>query len=184
MLRELQEALNRVTGVALFCRWASRRGAELVRDQMLGTPTNPDPRIFFNPVENPASPAVINPAIWRRSELLERSARGGMVDVTLGWQWVAFVYTEWEHHYRQELARAHGCKREEVLAPLLGDLWHLRHDILHARGVATRYNAGRCKVLKHWFAPGEPIHLTPDHYAEFMHLFPWDHLRAKPAAAG
>ncbi|MGH7685403.1 MAG: hypothetical protein ACREN2_01075, partial [Candidatus Dormibacteria bacterium] len=81
----------------------------------------------------------------RDTLLLELMRRDGPIEVLLGQQWVTHVFAYWEHYYRPAIAGAIGCDADEVRHDLFGDLRLLRHDILHARGQATRDNTGRCR---------------------------------------
>lgn len=143
-------------------------------------PENPDPDIFLG-IGDPNTPEARTYAVWKRSEALIRVAISGPVEVMLGQQWVVYVFAAWEHGFRPRLAAAHGCEETALQYPLLGDLRHLRNDIVHHHGIATHANTGRCQVLTTWFSDGDPIALRPDHFAEFVHRFPLKEMHAHPA---
>jgi hypothetical protein len=60
-----------------------------------------------------------------------------------------------------------GVALNDIADPFLGDLNKMRNDVVHHYGVATRENTGRCEKLR-WFGIGKPIHVMPEHVAEFM----------------
>ncbi len=96
-------------------------------------------------------------------------------------QWLVYLFSAWEDEYRKRLATAHGrTDKNDLQFPLLGDLRHLRNDIVHHRGIASGDNTGKCTVLQGWFFPGDDILLTTDHLTEFAQLFPWPLLRQGP----
>lgn len=94
--------------------------------------------------------------------------------------WVEEVYALWESPHRADLKLA--CEVEGELANALnpelkfirprvtpmGDLRHIRNDLVHKGGVASADETGKCQVLK-WFEPGEKILLNTDHVLDFLH---------------
>lgn len=83
--------------------------------------------------------------------------------------WVVDVYNRvWDKNLRELLQGS--LSGADVIAPesdVLGDLKHIRNDLVHHRGVATRHNSGRCTVLK-WFRPDEQMVLTVEHVLDFL----------------
>lgn len=118
-------------------------------------------------------------AVWTLGRIRAEGQAGGSVPRLLGHQWVSHVYAMWEHAYRPRLASARGVPLGEVVEPLLGDVRHLRHDVLHHRGVATRQHAGRCAILR-WFAPGDDIVITGRMVYEFVDAFGLAHPAPDP----
>ena len=52
----------------------------------------------------------------------------------------------------------------------MGDLRHMRNDIVHHRGVASADHTGRCRVL-HWQQVDQQISIGLPHVEQFMGLF-------------
>ena len=82
--------------------------------------------------------------------------------------WIAHIYGIWDSHHRLALKNSfHGddtiCPEEQVM----GDLRHIRHDLLHHAGVATREHSGRCEVLT-WFSPGSEMIFEIGHVYDFI----------------
>jgi hypothetical protein len=92
-------------------------------------------------------------------------------------QSIVSFYTDWEEHYRTELAAAHGCSPGDFRIDYFGDLRDMRHDYAHNRGICTR--SARNKRLK-WFSKGHLMIPTPENTAELITAFPADELRQKP----
>lgn len=141
---------------------------------------NPDPSFYFG-VGDPNDPSSRKHARLRRSDVMRHCAPGGLVWIRLGQQWAVSVFTGWEHEYRPRLAQAHGCNKDDLLYPLLGDLRLIRHDIVHRKGVATIEHTGKCEVL-HWFQPGDEIRLGGEQIGEFLEQHPWDAMRVGPGS--
>jgi hypothetical protein len=88
-------------------------------------------------------------------------------------QWVVNVYTDWEEHFRGELATALGCDRAAIRSDYFGDLGKMRHDYVHNRGICK--GSARNKVLK-WFNQGDimiPLHAN---YKQLLTDFPGEEL--------
>jgi hypothetical protein len=96
-------------------------------------------------------------------------------------QWVVNVYTEWDEHFREQLAAALGCAEEDVRSDYFGDLGKMRHDYVHNRGICR--NSARNKVLK-WYRKGEMMIPKHANYRELLEAFPTEELRTiKPSPA-
>ena len=176
VLREFDRFLDDAIAAYSFARLGLRSVAETTA----GLPAmaqNPDPMHYIG-VGDPTAPEPF--WAWRRSELLWQVAPDGPVETHLGQQWIGHVYAGWQEAYRPRLAAAHGCGKADLRYPVLGDLRHLRNDVVHHRGTATSHNTGRCVVLGHWFAAGDVIRLRDEHLVEFRALVPWERMEAGP----
>jgi hypothetical protein len=176
VLREFEEFLNDAIAAFSFARLGLRSVAETTA-RLPAMPQNPDPTHYIG-LGDPTSPESF--WAWPRSELLWQVAQDGPAETHLGQQWIAYVYDGWQEVFRPRLAACHGCGKGDLRYPVLGDLRHLRNDVVHARGVATAANTGRCVVLGHWFAVGEVIRLRDEHFVEFRALLPWDRMAVAP----
>lgn len=129
----------------------------------------PDPMIHVGN-GSPASSDWAPYAMWRLAELPERVAPGGQFSTLLGQLWIVTVYTAWEHGYRKVIAGELGHSQpEDLVCDEMGDLRHMRNDIVHHRGVATADNTGRCRVLQ-WSQVDQQISIGPPHVEQFMVL--------------
>ncbi|ORB88590.1 hypothetical protein [Mycobacterium persicum] len=93
-------------------------------------------------------------------------------------QAIVDFYTDWEEHYRRELAIAHGCSPYDFQIDYFGDLNRMRQDYVHNRGVCS--GSVHCRRLK-WFSRGDLMIPTPQNYVELLAAFPIEELRQKPS---
>jgi hypothetical protein len=93
-------------------------------------------------------------------------------------QWVVHVHTEWEEHYRRELASVLGCDPADIRSAYFSDLNRMRQDYVHHRGIC-RNSAGN-KLLK-WFCKGENMIPDDANYRQLLTAFPSEGLRIKPS---
>lgn len=174
ILDELSRDLNDLTAAHAFAVVGLRRIPEYF-STLPRHPDNPDPMVLISigPPDQVDTPPY---AGWRLSEALRQVQENGAVETSLGHQWITFLFELWEHEYRPRLAKIHRRSVGDEKYDLLGDLRHLRNDVVHHRGVATSGNTGRCILLRHWFQPGEVIRLAGRHLDEFFRMFPWSEL--------
>lgn len=180
VLEDLQADLNGLTAGEGFLDVALTKLDEFL-DQMPRYPGNPDP-IWTLGIGDPNLPGASPYAAMRISEIKVQIADGGELAVRLGHQWIVFLFALWDETYRPRLAAAHGCDKNDIKAPILGDLRRLRNDVVHHAGIATTRNTGKCEVLQGWFQPGDLIVMTGHLYNEFIHAFPWTELAVSPRA--
>ena len=115
--------------------------------------------------------AIIDPV---RDDEVQLSQPPGMKQFAA--QVIVDFYTDWEEHYRVELARAHQCERYDFQINYFGDVGKLRHDYVHNRGICS--NSARCNTLQ-WFSTGDLMIPTPANYVQLLTEFPADELRRK-----
>lgn len=106
----------------------------------------------------------ISPAISGRSDndLYGRSGAAARIAFK---GWLLEVWDIWEYNYRMTLRKTHDNATPQLGA--LGDLRHIRNDLLHHNAVATAKETGRCTVL-HWFEPGDKMILEIRHVLDFL----------------
>jgi hypothetical protein len=163
---ELASFLNDAAGAHAF----ALMGLHLAHEQMTRVAAesiNPTAPMLMG-VGDPSEAGTVAYQSWSLNTIPDRLTDDGQVAIQLGQQWIVTVYAHWEHYFRSRFAEALGCSRDDVRVPLMGDMRHLRHDVLHHRGVATEEHTGRCEVLKDWFAAGEMILIDTKKVAQFM----------------
>jgi len=141
---------------------------------------NPNPMVYFG-TGDPNDPKHYKYAAWTLSNIPSMLSEDGFVIRQLGQQWAVFVFDEWESWVRPRLAHAHGCKPNDIMVEVFGDLRLIRHDIVHNGGTASAKSSGSCRVLR-WFDAGHPIAITGEHVADLHSKVPWRELAAGPAA--
>jgi hypothetical protein len=117
--------------------------------------------------------AIIDPVRDNEAEL---SQPPGMKQFAA--QVIVDFYTDWEEHYRVELARAHHCEKYDFQIDYFGDLGKLRRDYVHNRGICS--NSTNCDTLK-WFSTGDLMIPTATNYVQLLTEFPAEELRRKPS---
>ena len=97
------------------------------------------------------------------------------------------LYQYWEDFFRGEIASSLGAAKNDITAPVMGDIRFLRQSIIHNGGIAIG-EVERCLVLK-WFNRGDVIYLDAEKFEKlvvevkrFIQEFADSH--GKPAAAG
>ncbi|HGM5034347.1 TPA: hypothetical protein ACKPZU_000078 [Stenotrophomonas maltophilia] len=100
------------------------------------------------------------------AERLDACAEGGFNEVILSNLCLVAIYTQWEVHARCAIADALGVRPSDVIAPIFGDLRHMRHCILHAGGVMDE-RARQLEELK-WFKKGDRIVLTQERFHDLI----------------
>lgn len=95
-------------------------------------------------------------------------------------QWVVNVVTEWDEHYREELATALGCGKDDIRSTYFADLNRMRQDYVHNRGICR--NAARNKILK-WYRKGDTMIPKHANYLELLTTFPTEELLSKPTSS-
>jgi hypothetical protein len=66
------------------------------------------------------------------------------------------------------------CSHGQVACDAIGDLRHLRNDVTHNRGIATKDESGKCVLLKDWFAIGGYIEVGISRVSWFYDLISSD----------
>jgi hypothetical protein len=94
-------------------------------------------------------------------------------------QAIVSYFTEWEDHYRRELARAHGCTIYDIQINYFGDLSRMRQDYVHHRGFCANSQSVYCEVLK-WFNRDDIMIPTAQNWAQLLKSFPAEDLRRTP----
>lgn len=158
LLDEFAAEFWRSAGVLTFTGLGLRKILEGLPDD--AAPENPDPRIFVGP-DDPSTPGARVHASWRRSDLESAVEPAGWLREWLTHAWVALVYARWESYYRPAFAQLHRVTVDHVGSDVVGDIRHLRNDIVHHGGVATTRNTGRCRTITR-FRDGDRIIFTPE----------------------
>ena len=167
---EFRAFLNDMAGAEEHARLAVDGHVLRLQEIVAGAPPNPEnaePSMHIG-IGDPNLPTARAYQVWRFSEL---PAKGAFTKQWIGQQWIVGVFAGWDEEYRPRMSSAFGCPPESLTHDALGDLRLMRNDILHHRGVASRENTGRCRLLR-WCAVGDEINVEPVHVADFMNSLP------------
>jgi hypothetical protein len=133
-------------------------------------PDNADPAIYWGDGDPNIAENLVSQAYWRRSRYLENTELDGLCSRYLGWAWITLVFDRWEDDFRHRYASEIGCTHDQVMCDVMGELRHLRHDVSHNKGIATRGHSGKCVVLGHWFTIGAFINISGENTRQFYDL--------------
>lgn len=120
---------------------------------------NPDPAMHVGRGA-PTDPGIRSDAMWRRSEIEGAADPQGWLQEWITQAWIALIFSRWEKHYRPLFAEAAGVREDQVRSDVMGDIRHLRNDVVHNRGIAGK-NTRKCEVLTR-FRDGDRIVLVPE----------------------
>jgi hypothetical protein len=93
-------------------------------------------------------------------------------------QSIVSFFTDWDEHYRHELALTHDCNPGDFQINYFGDLKSMRHDYVHNRGICK--TSARNQQLR-WFSKEDLMIPTPQNLVELITAFPTHDLRQKPS---
>lgn len=180
-LSDLGSFINNELAATQMAIGALRTLAHRVNSEVANSPDPTGPFVIGTDVPEVGWIMRISGAHGAQELAREVGQEGPMVR-RLTRQWIVAVYTAWEDEFRGAIARAHDVDKNSVTAPFFGDLRWLRHDIAHHRGVATKENATRCRViLDRDLRPGDEIYLRDDELRQIPFRIPWSTLQKRPA---
>ena len=109
----------------------------------------------------------------RLLELLKQGLEDGQSEasVALSQQWMVLTYALWDENFRKRIADAAGVAKNDVAIDALGDLRHMRHDIAHHLGIASKGHSARCVEFQ-WFDVGDVVFMGPQREREFVSALP------------
>lgn len=164
--REFFELLNDAAGCAVYARLALPLFLEVPPVREMLSSAIPGARLLIGD-SMPHLPEATFHQAWGVESLPERLAPGGLVDISIGRQWLITIYAYWEDNYRAKFAKTLGLENaDELTDDRFGDLRLMRHDLVHRGGVASKRYAASCKIFQ-WFNEGDIIHLTGQHIKLF-----------------
>ena len=82
-----------------------------------------------------------------QGEYKARNAPGGSNFRLLSHNFIVFAFHLWEQEYRPRTARLLGIETNELSLPILGDIRHLRNEVLKNRGVLTESKNQRLEAI-------------------------------------
>lgn len=149
--------------------FAILHGLEFVRDEQREWYSPLPPEILSSGMRVPLRPSYIDcqPDVADHHPL-EDLERDGAVEQLAYRAWVVEVYSRWEHEFRPRFKAAVGPTGILPQINVMNDLRHIRNDLIHAHGQATKEHCGKCEVLR-WFQPEEQMIFSTRHVLDFVH---------------
>lgn len=105
---------------------------------------------------DPIDPNAIITHECTQGELKERLKPGGLNEILVGQFCTVMIYEHWEK-IRGDLAITLQEQRQSITSEIFGDIRHIRHDIVHNAGIATKEHSEKAVILN-WFKNG--MHIT------------------------
>lgn len=112
--------------------------------------------------EDPSKPDVIQFRILRASDFISENSPGGAHEQQHGMASLIFIYTYWEDETRQRLADIKGIEKNEIRSEGMNDFRHLRHAILHEKGLLTKEKHSKLTKLAGIFQPDAPLRMPQE----------------------
>ena len=159
LIDELRNEFRRNSGIIAF----TRIGLKQFSDSLPWTvrTENPDPSISLGRM-SPTAPNARADARWHKSEIESSSDPLGWLDKVTTQSWIALTAARWEGYYRPKFAKIAGAENHnKVTSAVMADIHHMRNDIMHNKGIASKTHTGRNQVLKR-FSIGDEIILVEE----------------------
>lgn len=94
-----------------------------------------------------------------QGELKHRLQKDGFNLVLTGQFCLINMYEYWEGIVRREIAKVLGIEPNELKSDIFGDIRHLRHDITHNHGLASKNYTCKNKIITN-YRNNNPINIT------------------------
>jgi hypothetical protein len=174
ILREFVDFVNNQVGVYMDCLAGFQGNTVRIERQVARVQTligrqirDGQPVMMYASVEDPSSPEVIHHRIIRAQDFLGVNAEAGFNEQQVCWSIIVFLFAYWDEQVRPQIAVVRGVKVQDVKVDALGDLRHIRHAIVHSKGVLAAAEHAKLKKMAALFKPDAKIALTHDQ----MHTF-------------
>ncbi|MDD2338109.1 MAG: hypothetical protein PHD01_16240 [Geobacteraceae bacterium] len=101
-----------------------------------------------------------------QKEYKERNTENGVNFKFIGNMALVSLYQYWEDHYRSKIAEQFHINKNELKAPVMGDLRLIRISIVHHAGIALK-DIEKCNVLG-WYKEGDEIFIDKNKFEEIV----------------
>jgi len=90
-----------------------------------------------------------------QGQIKQRNRDGDENDRFIANMCLVSIYSYWEDHYRDKLAKSLSKTKDDILIPIMGDIRHLRRSIIHNKSIAIPDVSKNLFI--NWFNPGDII---------------------------
>jgi hypothetical protein len=90
---------------------------------------------------------------------LNWSTQDGIFTNLLYQSLVTTIFSQWDEHYRTQIAKLNGCEQLQVRWDVMGDARLVRNAIVHSKGIITEKDVKKLKCLD-WNLKAGPIFIT------------------------
>ncbi len=162
-LTEFREWIDNVYGVYLD----SIHGFPLVRQEQLAFKANGATEFAYaRLVKGGVTPRPMHLHQVSIDTVIERNTFGGPNAVFIGRMFIVSIFGFWDDHTRGQLAAALGIPKDDLKAPIMGDLRHIRHAVVHSRSRMVD-RASRIELLK-WYSDGDVVSPSREQIGEIV----------------
>jgi len=102
-----------------------------------------------------------------QKEYKERNSENGLNFQFLGNMALVSLYQYREDYHRGQVATGLGIKKNELTAPIMGDLRLIRMSIIHHAGIALK-DVEKCELLK-WYKEGDLIFIDKSKFEDVIY---------------
>lgn len=175
ILRDFVEFVNNQVGVYMDCLAGFQGNTVRIERQIARINRASDvrieegrPVIVYACLEDPTSPPVIHHRVMRAQDFLGVNLEAGFNEQQVCWSIIVFLFAFWDEQVRPKLAAVRGVDQHDVKVDALGDLRHIRHAIVHNKGVLPSAKHAKLKKMAALFKPDAKIALS---HAQMHTLF-------------
>lgn len=115
---------------------------------------------------DPNTPEAVELHRCKQKEYKERNAAGGINFQFLGNMALVSLYQYWEDYHRAQVAEQLGKKKNNLNAPIMGDLRQLRNSIIHHSGIALK-DVEKCELVQ-WYKEGDTIFIDKEKFEDVI----------------
>ncbi len=116
---------------------------------------------------DPNTPEAIELHRCTQKEYKDRNSKNGLNFQFLGNMALVSLYQYWEDFHRGQVATELCIKKNDLKAPIMGDLRLIRISIIHHAGVALK-DIERCKLLQ-WYKDGDNIFIDKSKFEDIIY---------------
>jgi|KBSMisStandDraft_5_1062788.scaffolds.fasta_scaffold227373_1 hypothetical protein len=101
-----------------------------------------------------------------QGEFKKRMSWGDKNHNYVGNSFIISIFSYWEDHYREKIAKSIGVDKIELKEPIMGDIRRFRNSIIHHRSIALQ-EIEKCEVMR-IFKEGDLIKFTDKQILEIV----------------
>jgi len=101
-----------------------------------------------------------------QKEFKDRNDEGGTNFKFIGNMALVSLYQYWENYYREKIAEQLELDKNDLKAPIMGDIRLIRHSVIHHSGIALK-DIEKCEVLT-WYKEGDSIFIDKGKFEEII----------------
>jgi hypothetical protein len=116
---------------------------------------------------DPNTPEAVELHRCTQKQYKERNSENGLNFQFLGNMALVSLYQYWEDYYRGQVANEMGIKKNDLKAPIMGDLRLIRISIIHHEGIALK-DIERCELLK-WYKENDMIFIDKSKFEDVIY---------------